>query len=116
MNVWGWNGAGVDQGDEIAAWGTEVIGRPVRLVAVSRDNPRYVENNPDLGKIGFADGFPLLIVGKESVNQVNTWLMELDAEPVPANRFRANILWPLSDPRYQPKDRRKSSRGPFSAR
>lgn len=92
VSVWSWNGVGVDQGDEVASWGTEVIGRPVRLVAVSRDNPRYVENNPDLGKIGFADGFPLLIVGKESVDQVNTWLMERDAEPVPANRFRANIL------------------------
>lgn len=92
VSVWGWNGFGIDQGDEAAEWGREAIGRAVRLVAVSRKYPRFVEGDQTLGKVGFADGFPLLIASTESIEQVNAWLTDKGEEPVPANRFRANIL------------------------
>lgn len=92
VSVWGWNGFGVDQGNEAAEWGREVIGRAVRLVAVSRRYPRFVEGNHMLGRVGFADGFPLLVSSTASIKQVNAWLTDKGEEPVPANRFRANIL------------------------
>lgn len=92
VSVWGWNGRGVDQGQEAAEWGSKVIGRPVRLVSVSKEHPRYVEDNPSLGRVGFADGFPLLVASSESVAQVNQWLNDRGDESVPADRFRANIL------------------------
>lgn len=43
VSVWVWSGEAVDQGNEAAAWGQAQIGRPVRLVAVSDEKPRYVE-------------------------------------------------------------------------
>ena len=35
VSVWSWEGEAVDQGDEAAKWGEDLIGRPVRLVAIS---------------------------------------------------------------------------------
>lgn len=92
VSVWGWQGVGVDQGDEAAAWGEEQIGRPVRLVSTSHESPRYVEGDPDLGRVGFADGFPLLVISQASVAELNDYLVSKGKPEVPADRFRANII------------------------
>ncbi len=92
VSVWSWNGFGVDQGDEAAAWGSLLLGRPVRLVARSDSRPRFVEGDPSLGHLGFSDGFPLVITSVASVAELNRWLSEKGAETVPADRFRANIV------------------------
>ncbi len=39
-------------------------------------------------RVSFADGFPLLVLGTASVAELNTRL----ATPIPADRFRANVL------------------------
>ncbi len=92
VSVWGWQGLAVDQGDEAAEWVREVIGRPVRLVGASEQHPRHVEGNKRLGRVGFADGFPLLITSTSSIAELNKWLVEAGKDPVPADRFRANIV------------------------
>lgn len=60
-SVWSWEGLAVDQGEEAGEWLSDFVGRPVKLVRASSVYPRYVEDNPNLGKVGFADGFPLTI-------------------------------------------------------
>ncbi len=62
VSVHKWHGVGVDQGNQAAEWGRAVFGRAVRLVRVSEEKPRFVEDNQRLGRVGFSDGYPLLVV------------------------------------------------------
>jgi uncharacterized protein YcbX len=39
--------------------------------------------------VGFADGYPFLIIGEESLNDLNNRL----EEPLPMNRFRTNFVF-----------------------
>jgi len=87
-----WRGKGVDQGDGAAHWASEILGRDVKIVRRSENHPRFVNNNPDIGKVGFADGYQLLVASQASVDRVNDWLDEADEEPVSASQFRAGLL------------------------
>jgi uncharacterized protein YcbX len=81
----------VDQGDEAAEWFSAWIGEPVRLVHIADGyqrtlNPDYAIHADD--HTGFADGYPILIVSEESLQDLNS---RLDAK-VPMNRFRPNLV------------------------
>lgn len=92
VNIWGSkNVHAVDQGEEAAAWFSEWLGAPVRLVHFAEGylrkvNPEYAINADD--HTGFADGYPILIVSEESLQDLNA---RLDF-PVPMNRFRPNLV------------------------
>lgn len=92
VSVWGWNGEAVDQGEQAAHWGREYIGRPVRLVAVSNERPRFVESDPALGRVGFADAYPLTVGSTTSFQKVNNYLTSAARRPIPTNRARTNII------------------------
>ena len=92
VSVWRWQGEAVDQGDDAAAWLSEVVGRPVRLVAQSDACPRYVEGNPALGRVGFADGYPLTIASTTAFDALNRQLEALGHHAVPTNRTRTTIV------------------------
>ncbi|OHV09924.1 MOSC domain-containing protein [Kushneria phosphatilytica] len=91
--------AGVDEGDEAAAWLTDVLGlwhgETLRLKRVPEDNHRLVDPQR-LGSLeartGFADGFPLLIATCESLEDLNARLRTHHHRPVPMSRFRPNIV------------------------
>ena len=91
VSVWGWNGEAVDQGDEAAKWGQEYLKRPVRLVALSDKRPRYVENNPELGRLGFADGFAVTVGSTAAIQTINSYLASSDRKPITASRMRTTI-------------------------
>lgn len=81
----------VDQGDEAATWFSDWLGAPVRLVHIAdgyirKVNPQYAAREGD--HTGFADGYPILLISEESLQDLNT---RLDA-PVPMNRFRPNLV------------------------
>jgi len=81
----------VDQGDEAAIWLSDWLGTSVRLVHIAdgykrKLNPSYAINADD--HTGFADGYPILIVSEESLQDLNS---RLDS-PVPINRFRPNLV------------------------
>lgn len=83
--------ASIDQGDEAAAWLSDWLGISVRLVHFSDGymrnvNPEYAINPDD--HTGFADGYPILIISEESLQDLNS---RLDS-PVPMNRFRPNLV------------------------
>ena len=73
-------------------WFSEALGTECRLVAMPegahRDvNPEYaVRRFKD--EVSFADGYPFMLLGQESVDDLNSRL----AEPVPMNRFRPNFV------------------------
>ena len=81
---------GLDQGDALAEWFSEVIGSKCRLIGYAEKYPRLRESD-FLGRkihISFADSYPLLIISEESLGDLNSRL----AEPLPMNRFRPNIV------------------------
>jgi len=75
---------------EANSWFTSILNEEVRLVKMGRDNIRYKElvKGPKQVEVSFADGYPYLITGTESLRQLNGKLdMSIDM-----NRFRPNIV------------------------
>jgi len=92
VSVWSWHGRAVDQGNDAAKWGSDVIGRPVRLVAVSHEEARFVEGDPSLGRVGFADAYPFTVGSTRSLELVNERLRAAGKPEITARRPRASIL------------------------
>src|SRR5262249_19187395 len=70
-------------------WLSDYLGQKCRLVrmadfTVRRLDERYAKD----GEVGFADGYPFLLISEASLSDLNERL----AEPVPMNRFRPNIV------------------------
>jgi uncharacterized protein YcbX len=92
VNIWHTKGVqAIDQGDESSQWFSDWLGTSVRLVHVAdgiqrRLNPEYAVHADD--HTGFADGYPILIISEESLQDLNSRL----AVPVPMNRFRPNLV------------------------
>ena len=77
VEVWRHRGRGIDAGDAAAAWLSTWLGTAVRLVRFDRSTPRAC--NPDFaGASGahtlFADGYPVLVLGTASLDDLNTRL------------------------------------------
>jgi uncharacterized protein YcbX len=81
-----------------SAWCREVLGRPCRLVRVSRETarplaPRFAGPLPFDGRhVTFTDGAPLLVLGLASIAALNERLLEQgQGTMMDRRRFRANI-------------------------
>ncbi|MBH1937146.1 MOSC domain-containing protein [Streptomyces sp. AV19] len=88
----------VPAGPEADAWLTDCLGTPARLVhmddpAVRRPvDPHYARPGD---RVSFADGFPLLLTARSSLDALNSLVAEGDhaAEgPLPMARFRPNVV------------------------
>lgn len=79
-----------DCGDEVASFITHHLGRTARIVFMpaSTLRPAPEQYAPAGGRVSFADGFPLLIIGDGSLDELNGRL----AEPITMLRFRPNIV------------------------
>jgi uncharacterized protein len=92
VTVWKSKGvAAIDQGEEAAQWFSDWLGTEVRLVHFADGykrtvNEKYAVNADD--HTGFADGYPILIISEESLQDLNSRL----ETPLPMNRFRPNIV------------------------
>lgn len=62
-----------DAGDAAAAWLSQLLGRDCRLVYVPESRARQVDTGyAEVGdKVGFADGFPLLLIGQASLDDLS---------------------------------------------
>ena len=90
-----------DVGDSAARWLTEVIGQPCRLVTIGERSQRSrppghlpASAHPDAHartmEIAFPDGWPLLVVSEESLDDLNR---RLDLpEALGMDRFRPNLV------------------------
>lgn len=85
-----WPLEGVDQGDDVADWASEVLGQPVRLVRTAPDFDRQVDEHH--GQVGFADSTALHATSLASLDDLNARILERGAEPVPMERFRPNVV------------------------
>jgi uncharacterized protein YcbX len=83
-----------DEGDIAAAWFSAVLGRPVRLVRIADDAARRVspKHCARPAHTAFTDGFPLLVIGEGSLEELNRRLLRAGAAPVPMSRFRPNLV------------------------
>lgn len=89
VEVWGDLCVGVDQGDAAADWFTAFLGMTCRLVRMADDHVRPVDIEALPGReVGFADGYPLLLIGEGSLDALNARM----PRPLPMDRFRPNIV------------------------
>lgn len=78
-----------------AAWFTNYLGVPCRLVRFHADAQRLASltwtggvEAPTL----FSDGYPMLVIGAESLRDLNGKLRAAGRDALPMNRFRPNIV------------------------
>jgi uncharacterized protein len=98
VTVWKDTVTADDCGDEPAAWLSDFLSLPCRLVqagaAYSRPLPARKLPSPlaqgpsPAHEVSFADGYPFLIILEESLADLNTRL----GTPLPMNRFRPNLV------------------------
>jgi uncharacterized protein YcbX len=90
VTVWKDSLDAVLAGNQADAWFSDFLGLSCRLVQLTDDLSRSV--NPDYGRPGdevsFADGFPLLLITRASLADLNSRLQQ----PVEMRRFRPNLV------------------------
>ncbi|WP_030668358.1 MOSC domain-containing protein [Streptomyces rimosus] len=82
---------GIDQGDTVAGWLTEVLGVPSRLVRVPEDHGRVTDGLTP-GTSGYADSCALHVVSRSSLELLHARLAEQGAAALPMDRFRPNVV------------------------
>ncbi len=82
---------GIDQGDAVAGWLTEVLGEPARLVRVPPEHDRVTRGETP-GTAAYADSSPLLVTSVSSLDLLNERIVQRGGAPLPMNRFRPNIV------------------------
>jgi len=105
--TWCWDDrcAAFDEGDEVAAWFSEYLGRTARLVRFDSTAPRQSDRHwvgEAVGRAGaltrFSDGYPLLLVSSASLAELDRRLADADLPAAAAQRFRPNIVIEGVDP------------------
>ncbi|MES2868364.1 MAG: MOSC domain-containing protein [Pseudomonadota bacterium] len=79
-----------DAGDAAADWLSRFIEKPVRLVHVPVERARTTESGygRDDDKVAFADGYPLLLIGQASLDDISHRV----GRPLEMLRFRPNLV------------------------
>lgn len=94
---------------EVSEWFSDVLSKRCRLVKMPDQAERHVSERFDTGSdtVSFADGYPLLLVGEASLEELNRRIernsnknvgKSADAgetpafQPLPMNRFRPNVV------------------------
>jgi MOSC domain-containing protein len=91
VTIWRDTCLGIDAGDQAAAWLSGVLGEPLRLMRVDPSAPRLANPEyagPTAHAVAFSDGYPLLMISRESLAELNRRL----PAPVPMARFRPNVV------------------------
>jgi MOSC domain-containing protein len=91
VRIWKDSCEALDLGDEPAAWVSQVLGTPVRLVRVPptpgrKADPRYAGSLS--APIAFPDGYPILVCNRASLDELN----RRAPEALPMERFRPNLV------------------------
>jgi len=77
--------------DMFNKWFTENLGQNLRLVYMPDTTRRWADGRyaPAGQHVSFADGFPYLIIGQASLEELNGRM----EQPLPMNRFRPNFVF-----------------------
>ncbi len=95
VQIWNDNVTAIKYSRDTNDWFTEAIGFKCCLVYMPdstkrKVDPKYAKNK----MVSFADGYPFLVIGEESLNELNKRL----EEPLPMTRFRANFVFSGGNP------------------
>ncbi|WCE01810.1 MOSC N-terminal beta barrel domain-containing protein [Streptomyces sp. HUAS 31] len=91
VDLFGTTFQGIDQGDEAAAWLSEVLSTPSRLVRVPPEHDRVADGLTP-GPSGYADSSAVHLLPRSSLVLLNRRMAERGSPPLPMNRFRPNIV------------------------
>ena len=88
--IWGQACSALDAGTAAAHWLSDALDKPVRLVAMDERAKRRPDPECTLpeDEVSFADCFPVLVIGRSSLDDLNT----RTPEPVSMRRFRPNFV------------------------
>lgn len=77
--------------EEVSAWFQQLLGLDCELVIMPLSTQRRLKDKYAVNgeSVSFADGMPYLIIGQESLNDLNSRL----EKPVPMDRFRPNLVF-----------------------
>lgn len=90
VQVWSANCAARRYGPEVNDWFSEVLGQKLQLVFMpdTTRRPADARYAPRGQHVSFADGFPFLLIGQASLDELNSRL----EQSLPMNRFRPNFV------------------------
>ena len=97
VTIWDDNTTAVESSSEASAWFTKILEIPVRLVYMPEESQRKTDTQYSLtGEeiTSFSDGYPILIIGQSSLDDLNDRL----ENPVNINRFRPNFVFTNGEP------------------
>lgn len=83
-----WGGA-----DAADAWLSEFLGKPVRLLYCGDQSNRRMRSQPEQA-LGFADAYPLLLIGQGSLDELNRRI----GRELSMSRFRPNLVVAGAEP------------------
>ena len=91
VNIWDDVCEAVTVDDKLDEWFSDALSISCKLVHMPDNTMRKVDERYAVSKnevTSFSDAYPLLMISKESLNDLNNRL----PEPLPVNRFRPNIV------------------------
>jgi uncharacterized protein YcbX len=95
VTVWKFDGRGIDCGAEASTWITRYLQSELSLVAFDASAPRTCSPEWTQGvhsTTEFADGFPVLVISRASLEDLNARLAIKGVKPLPMERFRPNLV------------------------
>lgn len=95
VHIWDDSLRAYDCDDATAAWFSQALGVPCRLVRFHAEVKRDVSQKWTNGVAAttlFSDGYPILVIGQASLDDLNDKLRGAGREPLPMNRFRPNVV------------------------
>jgi uncharacterized protein len=98
--VWDDEVRAVDGGEAAAAWVSAFLEHKARLVYCPPSRARTVDRNfaSAAERVAFADGFPLLVLGYASIEDINARLQSQGIVPIGVERFRPNLVVEDAEP------------------
>jgi uncharacterized protein len=97
VQIWDDETAAIEVNNEASEWFTQALSIPTRLVYMHEESERKIETNYALTGneiTSFSDGYPILIIGQSSLDDLNNRL----ENPVNINRFRPNFVFTDGEP------------------
>ncbi|QMU31487.1 MOSC domain-containing protein [Adhaeribacter radiodurans] len=96
VTIWDDTVSAVEVSQEANAWFSQMLQINCRLVFMPPNAHRPVDMNYAFNNepVSFADAYPFLLIGQESLKDLNNRL----PEPLPMNRFRPNLVFSGGEP------------------
>jgi hypothetical protein len=101
VSIWGDEVRALKGRPQADRWLSDALGRPVSLVHLERPGTARAIDPDYAGPgepVSFADGFPLLVTNRASLEVLNTWQREAGARVLPMDRFRPSLVVDTDEP------------------